>query len=110
MTDATIWNPKKTSIGGTHAFFIVRGDPRAYNLPANPEVPTTLLKQSWSAAAVAAGAMVAVSLAAFLWGAGGLAGEAAAQSRDSGVKAGAQSRRSAGEAAGTTQSRRRGVR
>ena len=43
MTDATIWNPKETSVGGTHAFFLVRGDPRAYNLPPNPQVPTTLL-------------------------------------------------------------------
>ena len=110
MTDATIWNPKDTSVGGTHAFFIVRGDPRAYNLPANPEVPATLLKESWSAAGVAAGAMVVVSLAAFLWGAGGPAGEAVAQSRGSGGKASAQSRGSAGEAAGAKRSRRRGVR
>jgi formate dehydrogenase iron-sulfur subunit len=66
MTDATIWNPKETSVGGTHAFFLVRGDARAYNLPPNPQVPTTLLKQSWSAAAVGAGAMLAVSVAAFL--------------------------------------------
>ena len=67
MTDAAIWNPKETSVGGTHAFFLVRGDARAYNLPPKPEVPTTLLKQSWSAAAVAAGAMVGLSLAAFLY-------------------------------------------
>src|SRR6266404_4764234 len=36
MEDASIWNPKETSVGGTHAFFIVRGDARAYNLPPNP--------------------------------------------------------------------------
>src|SRR6476620_5142521 len=36
MTDATIWNPKETSVGGTHAIFLVRGDVRAYNLPKNP--------------------------------------------------------------------------
>ena len=69
MTDATIWNPKETSVGGTHAFFLVRGDPRAYNLPPKPEVPTTLLRQSWSAAAVAAGAIVGASLIAFALGA-----------------------------------------
>src|ERR1700704_5313122 len=62
MADATIWNPKETSVGGTHAFFLVRGDVRAYNLPPKPEVPGMLLKQSWSAAAVAAGAMFAASL------------------------------------------------
>ncbi len=65
MNDATIWNPKETSVGGAHAFFIVRGDPRAYNLPRSPEVPTRLLKQSWSADAVAAGVMIAASIAAF---------------------------------------------
>ena len=68
MNDATIWNPKETSVGGTHAFFIVRGDARAYNLPPNPQVPTALLKQSWSAAAVGAGAIVAASLLAFALG------------------------------------------
>jgi formate dehydrogenase iron-sulfur subunit len=65
MTDATIYNPTDTSVGGIHAFFIVRGDPRAYNLPAKPEVPTTLLRAGWSAAAVAAGAMALGSLLAF---------------------------------------------
>ena len=65
MDDASIWNPKETSIGGTHAFFIVRGDARSYNLPPNPQVPTVLLTQSWSAAAVAAGAIAAASLVAF---------------------------------------------
>jgi formate dehydrogenase iron-sulfur subunit len=68
MNDATLWNPKETSVGGTHAFFIVRGDARNYNLPPNPQVPTVLLKQSWSAAAVAAGAIVAASLLAFAFG------------------------------------------
>ncbi|MBK5260772.1 MAG: 4Fe-4S dicluster domain-containing protein [Thermoanaerobaculia bacterium] len=65
MTDATIWNPKETSIGGTHAFFLVRGDARAYNLPANPEVPRRLLKPAWTAAAIAAGAIAIGSLLAF---------------------------------------------
>src|SRR5216684_8089162 len=44
MNDATIYNPKESSVGGTHAFFLVRGDPKSYNLPANPVVPTSLLK------------------------------------------------------------------
>jgi Fe-S-cluster-containing hydrogenase components 1 len=81
MNDATIWNPKETSVGGTHAFFIVRGDPRAYNLPANPKVPATLLRQSWSSAAVAACAMVAVSLVAFALGGGRSAGACPERSR-----------------------------
>src|SRR6266480_374185 len=27
MKDATIYNPKESSVGGTHAFFLLRGDP-----------------------------------------------------------------------------------
>ena len=65
MTDANIWNPKDTSVGGTHAFFLVRGDARQYNLPSNPVVPTALLKPAWSAAAAAAGAIAIGALFAF---------------------------------------------
>jgi formate dehydrogenase iron-sulfur subunit len=65
MTDARIWNAKETSVGGTHAFFLVRGDARDYNLPANPEVPTVLLKRAWSAAAVGAAAIALLSMLAF---------------------------------------------
>jgi formate dehydrogenase iron-sulfur subunit len=65
MQDATLWNPKETSVGGAHAFFLVRGDARAYNLPRNPEVPTRLLKTAWTSAAVAAGVLAIGSLLAF---------------------------------------------
>ena len=69
MSDAVIYNPTDTSVGGTHAFFLVRGDVRSYNLPPKPEVPTTLLRPSWTSAAVTAGAMAAVSILAFAFGA-----------------------------------------
>jgi formate dehydrogenase iron-sulfur subunit len=65
MTDASIYNPKETSVGGTHAFFLIRGDARAYNLPSNPQVPTALLPAAWTAAAVAAGALAIGSILAF---------------------------------------------
>ena len=65
MTDARIWNPKESSVGGTHAFFLVRGDAGDYNLPAKPEVPAVLLKQAWSAAAVGAAAIALLSVLAF---------------------------------------------
>jgi len=65
MTDASIWNPKDSSVGGTHAFFLVRGDARQYNLPSNPVLPTTLLKPAWSAAAAAAGAIAFGAVFAF---------------------------------------------
>ena len=65
MTDATVWNPTHTSVGGAHSIFLVRGDPRAYNLPPDPEVPTVLVKPAWKAAAVAAGAIALGALFAF---------------------------------------------
>jgi len=68
MTDATIWNPKASSVGGTHAFFLVRGEARAYNLPANPEMPTVHLKAAWTSAAAAAAVLAVGSLLAFAFG------------------------------------------
>jgi formate dehydrogenase iron-sulfur subunit len=65
MTDAKVWNPKDTSVGGTHAIFLVRGDERKYNLPLNPEVPTVLLEPAWRAAAAAAGAIAFGALVLF---------------------------------------------
>jgi formate dehydrogenase iron-sulfur subunit len=46
--------------------FIVRGDPRMYNLPPKPEVPTIYLKDAWRASALGAGILLAGALAAFL--------------------------------------------
>ncbi|HEU5334570.1 MAG TPA: 4Fe-4S dicluster domain-containing protein, partial [Terriglobales bacterium] len=41
--DAQVYDPVDTSVEGIHAFFLVRGDPRTYNLPPQPEVPTVYL-------------------------------------------------------------------
>jgi len=68
MRDAKIYNPTETSVGGLHAFFLVRGDERAYNLPPKPEVPTRLLEASWTAAALGAAALAVGSLVAFAIG------------------------------------------
>jgi formate dehydrogenase iron-sulfur subunit len=65
MTDASIYDARDTSVGGTHSIFLVRGDARDYNLPRNPVVPTTLLPQAWTAAAAAAGAILGGALLAF---------------------------------------------
>jgi formate dehydrogenase iron-sulfur subunit len=70
VDDASIYDPVDSSVGGTHAIFIVRGDQKAYNLPPHPEVPTTYLRRAWISAAVSAAAMLAGTLIAFL-GAGG---------------------------------------
>ena len=66
MNDAQIYDPSETSVGGIHAVFIVRGDPRAYNLPPKPEVPTVYLKKAWISSAVAAGLLLGGTLLAFL--------------------------------------------
>jgi len=65
MSDANIYDPTDTSVKGIHASFIVRGDPRQYNLPPKPEVPTIYLKEGWKQAAVGAAGMVMGSLIAF---------------------------------------------
>jgi formate dehydrogenase iron-sulfur subunit len=67
MRDANFYDASETSVGGTHAMFIVRGDPRSYNLPPNPEVPTVYLKKGWTSSAVAAGIILAGSLMAFMF-------------------------------------------
>jgi formate dehydrogenase iron-sulfur subunit len=66
IEDAQIYDPTETSVGGIHAFFLLRGDPRTYNLPPKPEVPTVYLKPGWKSAAVAAGILAASTLFAFL--------------------------------------------
>jgi formate dehydrogenase iron-sulfur subunit len=66
VSDATIYDPLQTSVEGTHAFFIVRGDPRSYNLPPKPEVPTIYLKSGWRASAIAAALLLGGTIAAFL--------------------------------------------
>jgi formate dehydrogenase iron-sulfur subunit len=71
MVDAQLYDPRDTSIGGLHAFFIVRGDPRQYNLPPKPEVPTTYLRDGWRASAIGSGLLLAGALLAFATSPGG---------------------------------------
>jgi formate dehydrogenase iron-sulfur subunit len=59
-----------TSVDGTHAIFIVRGDPRSYNLPPSPEVPTVYLKKAWTSSAIAAALLLAGTLMAFIFDGG----------------------------------------
>jgi len=66
MDDAQIYDPVDTSVEGLHAFFIVRGDPRKYNLPAKPEAPMMYTNTGWKSSAVAAGILLVGSLFAFL--------------------------------------------
>ena len=63
--DAQLYDPIDTSVRGTHAFFLILGEPEAYGLPPKPQVPTIHLKSAWTAAfATAIGALIA-TLCAF---------------------------------------------
>jgi formate dehydrogenase iron-sulfur subunit len=66
VSDAVVYNPEHTSVAGIHALFLLRGDPRNYNLPPNPEAPTIYLNKGWRSSAAAAGLLLAGTLLAFL--------------------------------------------
>jgi formate dehydrogenase iron-sulfur subunit len=68
MEDAEIYDPTHTSVKGIHAFFLVRGKAKAYNLPPNPEVPTVYLKTGWQSAAIGSAIFAVGALFAFLAG------------------------------------------
>jgi formate dehydrogenase iron-sulfur subunit len=65
FTDVHLYDPRESSVGGTHAFFIVRGDPKLYNLPPQPEVPTIYQRKGWISAAIAASMMLVGTILAF---------------------------------------------
>ena len=66
MEDACFYDAADSSVGGTHAMFIVRGDPRSYNLPLAPEVPAVYLKKAWRSSALGALMLLGGAVAAFL--------------------------------------------
>ena len=68
-SDAQLYDPMATSVGGIHAFFLILGEPEAYGLPPKPQIPTIHLKSSWLAAlATAIGAIATVALVfALFW-------------------------------------------
>ena len=65
IDDAVVYDPTESSVGGTHAIFVLRGRPEDYNLPPRPEVPTVHLRAGWTSVAIAAGLMLAGAVAAF---------------------------------------------
>jgi formate dehydrogenase iron-sulfur subunit len=57
-------------VGGAGAFFLLLDEPEVYGLPPDPVVPTRDLAQTWKYAGMAAGALIAATLAAFAPGGG----------------------------------------
>jgi formate dehydrogenase iron-sulfur subunit len=66
VKDAVLYDARDSSVGGTHAMFIVRGAVEDYNLPRAPDVPTTHLRSGWQSVAVAAGLMLVGTALAFM--------------------------------------------
>jgi formate dehydrogenase iron-sulfur subunit len=64
LNDVELYDPE--SVGGIHALFITRGDPKQFNLPPEPVCPTRYMKKGWTSAAVSASLLVAGVFAAFL--------------------------------------------
>jgi formate dehydrogenase iron-sulfur subunit len=64
-SDARIYDPQETSVGGIHAFSVILGEPEAYNLPPAPEVPTAYLKSAWTSAFISAAIIFGIVCAAF---------------------------------------------
>jgi formate dehydrogenase iron-sulfur subunit len=63
--DARLYDPKDTSVGGVHAFFVILGEPENYNLPPAPEVPTSYLKSAWTSAIICAVIAFGIACLAF---------------------------------------------
>jgi formate dehydrogenase iron-sulfur subunit len=66
-TEARLYlaDEKDNGIGGAGSMFLLLDEPGAYRLPQHPVVPTRRLKETWAAAAMAAGLAVAGVLLAF---------------------------------------------
>jgi len=64
-SDAQLYDPQETSVRGIHAFFLILGDPGAYEQQKKPQVPTIYLKSAWTSAFATAIASVIAALLAF---------------------------------------------
>jgi formate dehydrogenase iron-sulfur subunit len=66
FADAGLYDSADTSVGGTHAFFLLVGPPEEFGLPPRPEVPTIYLRAAWTSAAITSALAVAGACLAFL--------------------------------------------
>jgi len=65
VTDAIVYDPTHTSVGGTHAIFLVRGSLDDFRLPKAPEMPAVRLAGAWQSAALTAGVIIGILALAF---------------------------------------------
>jgi formate dehydrogenase iron-sulfur subunit len=66
FADARLYDAADTSVGGTHAVFLLAGPPEEFGLPPRPEVPTIHLRAAWTSAAITSALAVAGACVAFL--------------------------------------------
>jgi formate dehydrogenase iron-sulfur subunit len=67
VSDATLYDASKTSVGGIHSLFVLRGDPEDFNLPLNPVMPTVHLRAGWTSAIAASIGLIASVALALAW-------------------------------------------
>jgi formate dehydrogenase iron-sulfur subunit len=65
VSDARLYDPAETSVGGIHASFLLLGGPEKYGLPPRPVAPSEQLRVAWASAAATAAAMLLGILLAF---------------------------------------------
>ena len=65
--DARVYDARSTSVGRTHALFVLLGQPEAYNFPPAPDAPAVHLRSAWRAALVSAAVAFCILCLAFLW-------------------------------------------
>jgi formate dehydrogenase iron-sulfur subunit len=64
--DVILYDARDTSVGGTHALFLLPGGPEPWGQPPRPEVPTIRLRAAWTSAALTGLGAIAAAMAAFL--------------------------------------------
>ncbi|MGH7549145.1 MAG: 4Fe-4S dicluster domain-containing protein, partial [Gemmatimonadota bacterium] len=67
LADITVYDPVDTSVGGTHAIFLLPGEPGDWGQPPAPEVPTVRLRVAWTSALATALGAIVTALVAFLF-------------------------------------------
>jgi len=64
--DVVVYDARDTSVGGTHAIFLLPGGPEPWGQPPRPEVPTIWLRAAWTSAGLTGMGAIAAAAAAFL--------------------------------------------
>lgn len=65
LPEARLYDPVETSVGGTHAVFLLLGEPPSFGLPPAPEAPTVHLRAAWTSALATAAVCIAATFLAF---------------------------------------------